>query len=63
MTKPLIITGDVRLRLEKEAELRASLTCYKHLAEQTGLTTNYVAQVIGKMIRAKRHKVDVSRGP
>lgn len=57
--KPLVITGEVKLMFEREAELRAQLTSYKRIAADTGLTTNYVAQVICRMVRAKRRQVKV----
>jgi len=55
------ITSDTRLILEMEANLRSRQTSYKELAKQTGLSPQYIAQVVARMIRSKRQQVDVTR--
>ena len=54
---------ETRALLEREAELRAQLTTYADLALKTGYSEQYIANYVGRLIRAKREQVDVSLKP
>lgn len=49
-----------RALLEREADLRAQLTTYADLAIKTGYSEQYIANFIGRLVRAKREKVHVT---
>jgi hypothetical protein len=54
---------EIRDLLEREATLRAQLTSYARIAKQTGYSEQYIANYVGRLIRAKREQVDVSLKP
>lgn len=55
------MSAQAKALLTSEADIRARMTSYKDLASQTGLSEEYIANFVGRLIRAQREKVDVSR--
>lgn len=54
------MTMDARSLLTSEADIRAQMTSYKDLAQKTGLSEEYIANFVGRLIRAKRENVEIS---
>lgn len=46
-------TTEIDQLFEEQADLRARLLRYKDIERKTGLSHNYIANVIGRMVRAK----------
>lgn len=56
---PMKLTPESRKLLEAEADLRAKHKTNKQLAELTGLSTMYVANLVAKFRRVKCLSVDI----
>lgn len=56
------MTADARKLFEIEAQRRADAKTNKQLAQLTGLTPMYVANVVAKLRRGICQRVDVSHG-
>jgi len=63
MPQPRKITPEIQALLETEARRRAHGRTNKQLAQLTGLTPAYVAQIVARMrrkIEAETQRIDVS---
>lgn len=54
---------ETRARLIEVARLRAAVPTYKELSLEIGVTELYARKLVSEMVRAIRHKGDVSLKP
>jgi hypothetical protein len=56
------VTDQTRARLMAVAKLKAQTPAFKTLAVEVGLTEMYTKQLVSQMVRAIRHRSDISCG-
>lgn len=54
------MTVEARDILMREAQIRAPMTAYRDLSIKTGLSEEYIANFVGRLIRGIRDKVEIS---